>query len=594
MNALTPQMQTHRFAAGPLTLGWCEGQLQYIRLGDREIVRRIYVGVRDAGWQTVPGIIHNLSFDSVADGFVVRWDSVHTAGALKFRWHGTVTGDGKGVVEFTMEGEALSEFAANRIGICVLHPVDELRGVRCRIETTQGQSTRAEFPKLIHPHLPFSNVRAMRYAYPDGVEISLAFDGDTFETEDQRQWGDASWKTYSRPSALPKPFEVRAGQRFAQSVTLAVAAGPQSAVPWRPPQMCRMTVEPSVGHELPAIGVAWNGTALTAWQRETLGRVAPAHVRVYLVPARDGLVAALQSASNEAQALGTSLNLVASLTRSPAAEIATLIEALELVRPKVQSLTVMSLVDALPSVALVRSAKKAVANCLRGVPVGLGVRPYFTELNRNRDMVADADFVSVPWSPSVHLDDDATIVENLPSLLAAAETFRSFAGSKALVLDRVSLRDARQGTLFVGGFVVGHLAIAARAGISRVTLFDPGGLADKETQAFPMFHVLCDIAEFGGTVALKTRVSQPQHVASLVLQRERSVRVLLANLQATEIAVELQLPSLGTTGFLRRLGVQQWQHAVAQPNAFRARPASAWAGSPVVLGPHEIVRLDLA
>ena len=48
-------------------------------------------------------------------------------------------------------------------------------------------------------------------------------EGDTFEMEDQRNWLDASYKTYVRPLALPWPYTIGQGQRFTQSVALTVA-----------------------------------------------------------------------------------------------------------------------------------------------------------------------------------------------------------------------------------------------------------------------------------------------------------------------------------------------------------------------------------
>ncbi len=40
--------------------------------------------------------------------------------------------------------------------------------------------------------------------------------------EDQRNWTDASYKTYSTPLALPFPVEIRAGETVEQTVTLWV------------------------------------------------------------------------------------------------------------------------------------------------------------------------------------------------------------------------------------------------------------------------------------------------------------------------------------------------------------------------------------
>ena len=41
---------------GPLRMIFEQGDLRYVRLGDREILRRVYVAIRDRNWATVhPG-----------------------------------------------------------------------------------------------------------------------------------------------------------------------------------------------------------------------------------------------------------------------------------------------------------------------------------------------------------------------------------------------------------------------------------------------------------------------------------------------------------------------------------------------------------
>jgi hypothetical protein len=48
-----PKRQSLR--AGPLGLEYEDGELRYLRLGGREVIRRWYVAVRDRNWATVPG-----------------------------------------------------------------------------------------------------------------------------------------------------------------------------------------------------------------------------------------------------------------------------------------------------------------------------------------------------------------------------------------------------------------------------------------------------------------------------------------------------------------------------------------------------------
>ena len=49
-----PEPPQVRLRAGPLSLFYDNGDLRYIRLGEYEVIRRIYAAVRDRNWRTIP------------------------------------------------------------------------------------------------------------------------------------------------------------------------------------------------------------------------------------------------------------------------------------------------------------------------------------------------------------------------------------------------------------------------------------------------------------------------------------------------------------------------------------------------------------
>ena len=55
------------------------------------------------------------------------------------------------------------------------------------------------------------------------ASVTCRMEGDTFEMEDQRNWTDASYKTYVRPLALPWPYTLAKGTQLEQAVRLSVA-----------------------------------------------------------------------------------------------------------------------------------------------------------------------------------------------------------------------------------------------------------------------------------------------------------------------------------------------------------------------------------
>ncbi|HMJ89524.1 MAG TPA: hypothetical protein VK530_06890, partial [Candidatus Acidoferrum sp.] len=185
--------------AGPLTMIFepDNGFLRYIRLGDHEMVRSIYAVVRDQNWNTIPWHLLNLKSDVRADSFDLTFDVECEEGGLRYFWRGTVGGAADGRVTFVFDGEARSEFLRNRIGICVLHPMFECAGKPCSLEHTTGTVEQTVFPKHIAPWQPFLDVQAITHEVAAGVRCEVRLEGEVFETEDQRNFGDASFKTYS-------------------------------------------------------------------------------------------------------------------------------------------------------------------------------------------------------------------------------------------------------------------------------------------------------------------------------------------------------------------------------------------------------------
>lgn len=88
---------------GPLTLVYEEADLRYIRLGDREVLRRVYVAVRDQAWGTVLPVVSNTQIEVREDSFRVSFDAEHKQGEVHFAWRGAITGSADGTIEFSKD-----------------------------------------------------------------------------------------------------------------------------------------------------------------------------------------------------------------------------------------------------------------------------------------------------------------------------------------------------------------------------------------------------------------------------------------------------------------------------------------------------------
>ena len=597
--------------AGPLHLVLDRGELRWIRLGEREILRGIYAAVREPGWATVPGRIEALVVEAEPDSFRARFVSRHRRGRVAFDWEGRVEGAADGRIVFEMDGVARAGFPRNRIGVCVLHPCAECAGRACVVETTDGARVPAAFPRLVAPQQPFLDVRAIRHEVADGVFAEVRLEGETFETEDQRNWGDSSFKTYSTPLDRAFPVEVAAGARVRQTVTLElhgrdhdpVPAGAMAAPGILPParnstQPVIVEVDPARILARPAVGLGGAEAPLGEREAAEIRRLRLAHVRADLHLESDGWEVLLERAVENARRAESPLELVVFLPSDPSAPLRALGTRAAGLGARVASWLVLR-----ADTATTADGDSSLARAALGEvdPAALyvgGTDGHLVELNRRRPSAAGLDRLSFSFTPQVHAFDDATLVENLSSVAGMAETVRSFGGGAAVGISPVTLRpravpaplpaspageapstdDPRQGAPFAAAWTLGLLAAAADARVASVTFFElagPRGVTDEDGP-FPVVETIAAVTERPEAAFLAVRSRRPDRVQALALRSGRLTRLFLAN-------------------------ATRWRHPVrVEGLAGRARRAALGETGPgeqsgleLELGPHELVRLDV-
>jgi D-apionolactonase len=258
------------------------GYLRPVKIGGVEVLRTIYGAVRDRNWDTVLPVIELERAEQGEDDFLLEFTARCDLTPISFLWKGTVHAQGESL-EFRFEGQARSTFLRNRIGLCILHPIKECAGKPCRIQHSDGTWGDGEFPLYISPHQPFKDLRALSWSPSHGVSAEILFEGDVFETEDQRNWTDASYKTYSTPLELPFPVEVACGERISQRVALSLKM--QHEKPTAVVEEARLSLTVSsipLAKPLPKIGlgVATHGLPLSENERQCLARLRLNHLRV--------------------------------------------------------------------------------------------------------------------------------------------------------------------------------------------------------------------------------------------------------------------------------------------------------------------------
>ena len=78
----------------------------------------------------------------------------------------------------------------------MLHPINSVAGKSLAVTHVDGTVTYARFPKFISPDQPFLNIRALEHRPAAEIRVRIELRGPKFEMEDQRNWGDASFKIY--------------------------------------------------------------------------------------------------------------------------------------------------------------------------------------------------------------------------------------------------------------------------------------------------------------------------------------------------------------------------------------------------------------
>jgi hypothetical protein len=556
--------------AGPLSLIYEAGDLRYIRLGQREILRRVYVALRDRNWGTVRPALSNVQIEQADDAFQISYDVEQRQGEIDFFWSGRITGDARGTISFTMDGVARSSFLRNRIGFCVLHPSHECAGAACRIEHVDGTLEITRFPqyiapqalvdRVIHPVYPFAELRAMAQEVQPGVWAELRFEGETFEMEDQRNWTDASFKTYGTPLRLPFPVQVEQGTRIAQSVTLTLNGQRPMTNDQRPTtkdSVSSLVVRPSSSAvALPRIGlgVASHGQPLSARELDRLRALHVAHLRVDLNLASDDYGALLRQASQQARALGVSLEVALTLSDAAAGELAALADVLAKIKPPVHAWLIFHGNDHSAGAGWVRLARKYLAGYDPAALISGGTNANFTELNRARPPLDAFDLLCYAITPQVHAFDNASLTETLAAQAVTVASAHQFAGGLPLAITPVTLRprfnpnatapepapapgelprqvDLRQMSLFGAGWTAGSLKYLCESGAASLTYYETSGWRGVMELAggsslperfrslpggvFPLYHVLADVGEFAGGEVIPSESSAPLRVEGL-------------------------------------------------------------------------------
>lgn len=589
--------------AGPLTLIFEAGDLRRISLNGRELVRRIYGAIRDRDWGTVPGELSQLVIASESERFQIGYVSEHRDGAIDFVWRASIEGAPDGTLTFEFSGEARTSFERNRIGLCVLHPIRECAGRMAKAHLITGEQIDVQFPELVAVEQPidgFAELAGLTYEAGDDSQIEMAFEGDVFETEDQRNWIDASYKTYSTRLALARPVAVAKGTSILQRVTIRLQA--PGRVQLAPPARRTAPLAESRGEQIstPRCGIGLGAIAgkVSPNALVVLKDLRPAHVRIDLTLTAAGWESRVDAALEALRAIGCGLELALHVGRESGAELARLAARLPedssiarvLVFPQDQPATTPDALD------MVQSHLIALRPDLG--PVGTGSRVDLYQLHLSQ--VPAADLLCWPMNPHAHASDVTSLAETPPSAGEQVRSVRARHPGVATAITPVTLgpRAASDssdphplyGSLFGAAWTLAAASHIARAGAGSVTFFsDVRQLTWRGVS--PLFHVLADYCEWaGGSVVQDSDSENDEKVTSLLVRRPSGAVLLVANLSRHPRTI--RIPSAFLARRWRVLDTTTVGRAVDDRHAFRREVRDAHGIETLELGAFATARLD--
>ncbi|MER9327277.1 hypothetical protein [Mesorhizobium sp. M0488] len=573
-----------RLRAGAMSADLVNGNLRTIRHDGTEVLRAIAYIVRDRDWGTYEPALTDLVIDQGADAFSVTYSAKCIGpGGSRLGFRATIQGSADGKLVFNVDALPESDFETNRCGFCILHPVAGLAGSPVTVEHTDGNMADTRLPLQIDPWQPFKNMRAITHGVRPGVSAECRMEGDTFEMEDQRNWSDASYKTYVRPLALPWPYVLPAGEPMRQTVSLTITGDAKPSAVAATGEAVRIELG-ETGPRLPDIGVViYPGDVAAALASlPTLARLGPQQFLFHFDPTRGHGLEVLRTYALLAAGYpaATTLECVVACTGNLEAELAGVADMVRRAGLRLDAIAVSPSVDrqstppgsAWPACPPLEDVYAAARRAFPDIRLGGGMFSYFTELNRKRVPADQLDFITHCTCPIVHAADDLSVMQSLEALPFITQSARTIFGAKPYRIgpstiamrqnpyggatkdnpddQRVAManRDPRHAGLFAAAWTIGYAARVAPAGLEMLTLSSftgPFGVlaaADEpvaEGSPRPVFQAIRALCELAGLAQVSAKTSDETRIAALAGRCASGETVVwLANLTADDVSVD--------------------------------------------------------
>jgi hypothetical protein len=583
--------------AGKLTAHLAGGNLRSVAYDGVELLRAISYLVRDRDWGTYEPILSNLSVTQMETGFTVT----HTArctgpdGTI-LDISAAIEGTADGRLTFKGMARSTTGFETNRCGVWILQPIVGGGGTPGTVEHVEGRIEKTDLPPHIEPWQPFKDMRTITHTAFPGVSVECRMEGDTFEMEDQRNWSDASYKTYVRPLALPWPYRIPANETVTQHIILTITDS--RAASHIPPvfaetiDVIHLTPGTATG-TMPAIGLVITPqeakASLAALQQPDVPRVQD--LLFHFDPTVDHDASAFVDFAKIADSHTgtTTLEIALPCQRAFDEELQEIAAWMRAAGFASDAIMVCPSIDrqstppgsTWPDCPPLERIYAAAAKAFPGIRLGGGMLSYFTELNRKRVPGESLAFISHCTNPIVHAADDLSVMQTLEALPFITRSVRAIYGDKPYRIgpstipmrqnpygsrtmdnpqnSRIPManRDPRHTGQFGAAFAAGYAASTLDARLETLTLSAlPGafGLYSgrhepiEEGGKRPLHSVVKGLAECAGQKWQAVTSSAPAKVMAFTVKTGAGGTIWIVNLTAEEQSIDATQLGVGAPG----------------------------------------------
>ncbi|MCB0686325.1 MAG: hypothetical protein KDC53_07365 [Saprospiraceae bacterium] len=566
--------------AGKVHLTYDRGFLRYIKVGTVEVLRLIYFALRDHNWDTMPGYIIDEKINTWASGFSISYRWISQNPKFPFEWDVSIVGREDNEIIFTIDGASSLDVLKNRAGFCILHTIKENAGGACVIIHPDGSETEGTFPKYISPHQPFFNIKAMQWPLGNLGQARLDFAGDTFETEDQRNWTDDSYKTYCTPLNIPFPALLKKNEQVHQEVRLTFDLVDETNLD-PDAGICQLIAQNPLPVK-PRIGFSYPDThQFSGEEKKLMIDMAPDHLRMEVHLSESGWQDKLAEQIETSLSLASGLELWLFFSTDYRNEISLITKFITMI-PADRAVQILILKEdekCSPS-ELLDKVVPILRDIRINIKLGAGTPAYFTELNRERVQTRELDFISYSVNPQVHAFDNASMIENAHAQMYSVESARIYFPDMRIHVSPITLKprfnpnatavaepsketlpedvDLRQNSLFAAGWTLSSLMHLAEAGADLVTYFEAVGwrgimqgselpsnplFPAQKNMLFPVFHILQCFLKYRKGDWIPFSSSKALDVEAMGFKQEEGIIILIANHLDIVTTCELSYPA---------------------------------------------------